>query len=370
MKIKKFLSRTMQEGKEKILSELGSEAVILSSRIIPPSPPDNEEMIEIVAAIDTEDENVPYLQTSNYSGKKEKWEKTETIEFAANIYKEISYIKNFLFELSDKITFNYISNLPSEYAELAKLMVKNGFSKDFALSFVHHLKVKKYNNSEDLRNDAKIILAEKLKYETDFPKRDKQNIILFVGPTGSGKTLNLIKIGILYKVLLNAKVAVVSIDFKKIGGWEQLQMLCAISNLFCAFVNSTDELSEQIDSLKTYDFILVDTSGGSPRDENFISEIQEISEKITWTSKIVVLSATKDKLNFSLNLLAFKRVKPNYILLSKLDEVTTIGHIYEPLLEVTTDVPLLYCSTGIDIPNSIEPATAELISQYLINNVE
>ncbi|MEJ5285847.1 MAG: Flagellar biosynthesis protein FlhF [Candidatus Kapaibacterium sp.] len=367
MKIKKFRSKTVQEGKERILSELGPEAVILSTRVIPPIPPENEEVVELVVAIDTEDQDSSILQNNLQPNINERLTKSESLEFASNIYKELSYIKNFLLELSDKISFRFISNLPNELAELAKLMVKNGYSQDFALSFVQHFKVKKFDSFEELRNEAKSILAEKLNYVSEFPKKEGQNLILFVGPTGTGKTLNIIKLGLLYKILLNAKVAVISMDTRKIGGWEQTQMLSAISNIYCTFANSIEEMKEQISLLKNYDFILVDTSGGSPRDENFLAEIEQISSSINWTGIVLVLSATQDKINFSLNLNAFNKSKPNLLMLTKLDETISIGHIYEPLLKVSVEMPLLYVSTGIDIPNSIEPATASFLTNYMFN---
>jgi flagellar biosynthesis protein FlhF len=373
MKIKKFRSKNIQEGKEKVLSELGPEAVILSTRVIPPAPPDNEEMIELVAAIDIEEQSSPTITKSQ--DVPERFPHTERksldfMELASNIYKELSFIKNYLFELSDKINYKFISSLPPDNAELVKLMVKNGFSSDFSLSIAHQLKEEKYTNFDDLRLEASRLLSNKLYYAQGFKGNLNKRRILFIGPTGSGKTLNLTKIAVLFKFLLNSSVSVVSIDLRKIGGWEHLQMLAAVSNLNFTYCQSSEELPELIETLKSYDFILVDTSGGNPRDESFINEIDEIKNAIEWTDIVLVVPVTHSKLNLSENIKAFSKFSPQYLLLTKLDEVTTIGHIYEILLESTPDFPILYLSTGTDIPNSLEPANPEIIRRYLINYLD
>lgn len=373
MKIKKFRSKTFQEGKEKILSELGPEAVILSTRTIPPAPPDNEEMVELVAAIDLENELSTIEESSLTKIEPSKIEKEPGSGFwdlVSNLYKELSLIKNYIFELSDKITYSFIKKLPKEYEDLAKLMLKNGFSQDFVLPFVNKLLNIEFNNIDLLREKALDLLVERLVFAEKFPISDKQNIILFVGPTGTGKTLNIVKLGVLYKILLNVKVSIISADYRKIGGWEQLQILSAVSGLNSIFCQSNDELVESINSLKSADIILVDTSGGSPRDENFLEELKEINSLIAWTSKVLVLSATQSKMNFKECVEAFKKITPNYLIITKFDEINTIGSLYEILYNIGSEIPLLYFSFGTDIPNTIEPATKGFIRKYLINPVE
>lgn len=51
MKIKKYIEKSFNEGKKKIIAELGDDAVILSTRNIK-NPEDGSETVEIVAAID------------------------------------------------------------------------------------------------------------------------------------------------------------------------------------------------------------------------------------------------------------------------------------------------------------------------------
>ncbi|MFN3306773.1 MAG: hypothetical protein ACK42Z_06270 [Candidatus Kapaibacteriota bacterium] len=366
MKIKKYRAKTVQEGKELILSELGADAVILSTRIIPPMPPDNEELVELVAAIDTEKDVPDFPTTTRTQDDKIK----DFLEVTTNIFKELNVIKNFLLNLSDKITYSFTSNLPSDLAEMVKLMIKNGFTSDFALSFIQTLKHQNFRDFEDLRNTSTQLLAEKLCYSQLNFNEDRPNVFVFIGPTATGKTINVVKLGVLYKLFFNSKVTLISYDCKKIGGWEHLQVLSAISNLNSEYVQTEEELMSQVEAHGRDDFILVDTSGGSPRDELFLNELEAVLKVIPRTSIFLVLSTTQSSINFKENVDSFGKLHPNFLILTKFDEVSTIGHIYETLLNFTQNCPLMYFSIGVDIPNSLEPANPNFLKKYLINFIE
>jgi flagellar biosynthesis protein FlhF len=371
MKIRKYRARNFQEGKDKIIAELGPEAIILSTRVIPPSPPEMEEMVELVAALDTEDtKDEKYFKETKPSIEKPEYSKSDLIEFSSSIYKELVSLKNLIWNFYEKINYTFISHLPPDIAELSKLMLKNGFSTDFTLSFVQSLKENKYIDFEELRQTAIQILADKITYASAIEKSNVQQILIFIGPTGCGKTLNIIKLGVLFKILLNAKVNVISCDYRKIGGWEQLQILSAISNLPSFYCQSNAELGEYLKNIGSYDFLLIDTSGGSPKDESLISELEELVGLATPSKKILVLSVANDKMNFKENLKGFGKLKPDYLLLTKFDEVDTIGHIYEPLLEISSQIKPIYFSSSPDIPYGIEPAGSEFLKKFLINYVE
>ena len=52
MQIKKYQSRTLKEGKLKVYNELGDDAIILSTRTIKPSDPNEVELVEIVETVE------------------------------------------------------------------------------------------------------------------------------------------------------------------------------------------------------------------------------------------------------------------------------------------------------------------------------
>jgi len=60
MKIKKLIANNIKEGKQKVIEELGEEAVILSNRTII-DPKTSKEVVEIVAAIDDTEQKKTFI---------------------------------------------------------------------------------------------------------------------------------------------------------------------------------------------------------------------------------------------------------------------------------------------------------------------
>ncbi len=371
MRIKKFRARNLQEGKEKVRAELGDEAIILSTRVIPPLPPTMEEMVELVAALDTKVEAQLIEQKSEVksSSIREDNNKQDIINLTSEIFKEIASLKTLFWHLSDKITYTFIADLPLDLQELAKLMLRNGFSSDFILPFLQQFKDNKYKDFNELRNSAIIKLSENLSYCNGIEKLDIPQKILFIGPSGAGKTLSLVKLSLLFKLLYDAKVGIISCDNQKIGGWEQMQILSGIANLPSSLAQMNDELPEILTTYKSYNYIFVDTSGINPRDDKQLEEVQSIRNATDFDYVFLILSVTSSKLNFSEAVKLFSQIEPTHIILTKFDEIGTIGYLYESILEYSHRFPLIYFTNGTDIPNALEPANKDFISKFLINYI-
>ena len=127
MRIKKFRARNLQEGKQKVRTELGDEAIILSTRVIPPSPPNMEEMIELVAALDTKVEPKTTLAKpeEKYTTKSEEISKQDIINITGEIFKEIASLKTLFWHLSDKITYSFILEGRGLYERCGNLLFRS-----------------------------------------------------------------------------------------------------------------------------------------------------------------------------------------------------------------------------------------------------
>ncbi len=366
MRIKKFRAKTLQEGKQMVYSELGEDAVILSTRVIPPKPPEMVEMIELVAALDTKlstEQNVTLQKPKDINPNVTN----EFSFFVDKIFKEISNIKEVLWKINDKITYSILNNYPDDLKELGKSLLCNGFSIDFVDSFLIEIKELTYVNSVDLINKACKLLAGKLTYEKTFEPKNMPIFIMLVGPTGSGKTITSFKLALLYKLLFNLKVAVVTIDNKKLGGWEQTQILSVVSNIMGFYSETPEDFFKNVEFYKKNDVIIIDTPGISPLDGNSIGEIEELLKKIKPEYVLLVLSVTSAKSHFKKCLEGFSKTNPNYLLLTKFDETSSIGGIFEELIQYSKAYPLLYFTTGTNLASEIEPASPEFVANYIIS---
>ena len=92
---------------------------------------------------------------------------------------------------------------------------------------------------------------------------NKPQIVMFIGPTGVGKTTTIAKIASAFKLEKQAKVAFITSDTYRIAAVEQLNTYASIIDCPVSVVYTNDELVECVDKYKNYDLIMIDTAGRS-----------------------------------------------------------------------------------------------------------
>ena len=94
------------------------------------------------------------------------------------------------------------------------------------------------------------------------PKR----FVVFIGPTGSGKTTTLAKTAYLY-AKSGKRVAVISLDTYRVGAYEQIKAFGDALSIPVAMAGAEDELVSAYESFSWKDVIFIDTMGLSPKDQ-------------------------------------------------------------------------------------------------------
>lgn len=187
----------------------------------------------------------------------------------------------------------------------------------------------------------------------------KQQRIIFVGPSGSGKTSALIKLAIVTKLMYNSKILIISADSYKVGGIEQLQTLSSIAAVTFKSAFTNVELQKILIEANEYDFVFIDTSGKSPKDDLYLKEISDFMKVAIPTTTFLVQNATVNIKTFNKVLDNFKIFNPSSIILSKIDETESIGSIISAIKD--KNFKLSYVTNGQQIPDDIEPANLNLI---------
>ena len=374
MRIKKFISRNLKEGKAKSLQELGEDAVILSTKTLKKSDGTND-VVEIVAAIDDSP-----LKNSNKAIKKVNL-KTSEIPYASKysiekgenkfmrattqIYDELSTIKSMVADISDSVKYIHSSVLTDISRDIYLSLRKSELSEEFSLKIASEISIKEdINTFEDALSAARIIATEHIEIKEPVKKVNRRIISTFIGPTGSGKTTCLIKLALVSKLLLKSKVLIISADVNKVGGAEQLQTLASIGSIPNQSVNSPEELKRVIESEEKYDFIFIDTAGFSPLNNTGLKNIGNMLKEIKPDNVYLVQSATMSGSSFSKSISEFSVLNPDSLILTKLDEAPLIGEIIMALKD--NPIAVSYMTTGQKIPEDIEPAGRKGISKFLL----
>lgn len=370
MKIKKFIAKTLKEGKQLVLKELGEDAIILSSRTIRLAD-DNNEMLEIVAAID---ENAK-IQTKEKLTlpKRVKAENDNEVEFTEqDIYNiigrlmiEISDIKSKLEDLSDLVKYKYAGVLNPKLGNLYKRLRKADINEQMALKIVGKISSENVlNDSQRIIARARQLLTEGIRIYPTIQKSNKRQVFYFIGPTGAGKSLTLIKLAVVTKLLTNSNVFIISTDTQKIGAAEQLQTYASIAAIPFKSVYSPNELKEYLEKNYESDFVFIDTIGKNPNDGNHLADLKDYIAFADNSQVFIVISGTSSERNISDVLKKYSELNPDAMIITKLDELDEYGELLSAINK--GNLPIAYLCSGIKIPDDIEPADKDKLAKLVL----
>ena len=370
MKIKKYIANTLQEGKSRIIRELGDDAVILSTRNINKPGDSQSSLIEIVAAID---DNI-VLSNEQDTPPQRKKPREENIpdenqiyyEATGKLFEEIGSVKTMISEITDLIKYKNLGALSAINADMYKQLLNSGFSEDFSLNTV--LTVNSNNSTNNIIHFIKQCseyIIKQVELVQPLNKSDNKQIITFIGSTGSGKTSTLIKLAIILKLILQARILIVSTDIQKVGGPDQLQTYASIAGIQFRTAHNNQDLKDITTKENQFDFIMIDTSGFSPFHLASIEELDNTLFKIESNFVYLVLQSNLNRSSLVSNIKTFAKFKPNALILTKIDECVDFGELFEVLIKEKQAIAY-YC-TGQSIPDDIEPAEKEKLSELLIS---
>jgi flagellar biosynthesis protein FlhF len=190
--------------------------------------------------------------------------------------------------------------------------------------------------------------------------KNHPTVVALVGPTGVGKTTTIAKIAAHFVLFERAKVALVTIDTYRIAAVEQLKTYAEIINIPVSVVYTREDYEEALHNLAGYDLILVDTAGRSQKNQGQIQELQSFFHGLVPDEVHLVISATTKLQDMVEVVESFAAIEYNRIIFSKLDETNE----YQSILSLAgqIQIPLSYITTGQNVPDDIEVATADRLA--------
>ncbi|HCW74028.1 MAG TPA: hypothetical protein DHM90_09815 [Clostridiaceae bacterium] len=189
-------------------------------------------------------------------------------------------------------------------------------------------------------------------------------INVLVGPTGVGKTTTIAKIA--SKALLedDKKVGLITIDTYRIAAVEQLKKYAKILGIKCVTVSEPKEIRRKLATLKDCDFILVDTIGASPKDEDRIEDIKAYLNELPedrHTYLAISMSSDVDTNNRIMK--KYKELSYNAVILTKFDEVENYNNFWN-MMENNV-LPVQYFCHGQTVPEDIMESSLDNVLDFL-----
>ena len=179
--------------------------------------------------------------------------------------------------------------------------------------------------------------------------------VFFIGPTGVGKTTTLAKLASRFKLTDNKRIALFTTDTYRISATDQLKTYANIMGVPFHVIYTPEELLEEYERYKEYDYILIDTAGHSPHNTEQKEDMEKfihVLDGVAQTENYLVLSATT-KYKDLLKICDVYREMTGYrLIFTKLDETECHGNLLN--VRMHTMAPMSYVTNGQNVPDDIE----------------
>jgi flagellar biosynthesis protein FlhF len=385
MQIKRYEVSKIQDAMQQIKSDLGPEAIILSTKTIKLS---NPQKIEVIAAIDITELNnqIPgrawskeedgerrngsfeLPQGSVFHQYDEIQRMLEKMGSVNDIREEIKSLKDNVELLVDVIGLARFRQESEHLAKMYQTLTANGISKSKTCHIIDEMRKSRLPEKEkDYASCLKLaekIIASSLSKIDEISKTKR--IKAFIGPTGVGKTTTLAKLAANICVDKRKKVGLITMDTFRIAAVEQLKVYAKIIDVPLQVATSKTSFEKSLKALSDADVILVDTAGRSSNDAECMKNIREIFSGNNGVEINLLLSPSMSRSHLLETENYYRLTEYDNLILTKVDECSRYGVIYD--LVQHAGRPVCYLTNGQNVPQDIESATPEKLAKLIVQN--
>lgn len=338
MRIKRFEARNMQEALRQVKEVLGPEAIILSTHTLRssnrsrPGPP---ALCEVVAAVDSRPAElapacpapVPRPGTRNFPppGEDPFLTKVRSSGLAAE----------FLTTLADEIRA-----LRRESGDWHLPEICQGYLRWKIMQFL----------------------------EVCGPEEKGRKIWAFVGPTGVGKTTTLAKLAAYFRLRLQKKIALITLDTVRIGALDQIKTYARILQVPVEIAPNGEALKRAIARHGQQDLLLIDTAGRNPFNPEQMEELKAALSVDDRLENHLVLSATTKDCDLGEIVERFRALPIGSYLFTKIDETREYASLFNQVWRFKK--PLSYLANGQKVPDDLEPATKGRVANLILDSIQ
>ncbi|MES2106152.1 MAG: flagellar biosynthesis protein FlhF [Pseudomonadota bacterium] len=191
---------------------------------------------------------------------------------------------------------------------------------------------------------------------------EKGGVYALVGPTGVGKTTTTAKLAARCVMRHGpAKLALITTDAYRIGGYEQLRIYGKILGVMVHAVKDESDLRIALDELKGKHTVLIDTVGVGQRDKMVTEQAAMLSGAGGDVKRLLCLNATSTGETLSEVVRAYQGAGLAGCILTKLDEAATIGGALD--IMIRQKLSTYYVASGQRVPEDLHVAN----KNYLID---
>ena len=398
MNVKRFCAATSREALNKLRDAMGPDAVIISNRNV-------NGQVEILALADEDmaelnesrapafDEEEPLLprasvsaqaspilaQQARFAVNKKQAEFTRErgqrdippepvpvavqapeMAGALELMSELRAMRGMMAEQLAEISWGNTQRKEPHKAQMLRIMLASGFSAGLSRYLIENMP--KSADMEQGLNWIKAILAKNLNaISCDSDMLESGGVFALVGPTGVGKTTTTAKLAARCVMRHGAgKLALITTDGYRIGGYEQLRIYGKILGVMVHAVKDEADLRIALKELKNKHTVLIDTVGMSQRDRLVSEQVAMLSGANV--NKLLCLNATSNGETLSEVIRSYQGSGLSGCIITKMDEAAHIGSVLDAV--VRHKLTMYYLANGQRVPEDLHVAN----KQYLVDH--
>lgn len=380
MQIKKFRAASLKEAAEIMKSELGTEALILGTKVVADENDNRLKLYEITAGVDKfeiAEETKSKVIKQNLSQSNSFAD--EMRNMTARIYQQNQNQKqkiNSAYGLTEKIGKEIIVKKESaavkensadenRMKEIIKNLSDKEVQKSVVLSVMEQLKkYKNFLSKDNLDNYVQTVLGSLIQTKTlDLNVKKQNKVIALVGPTGVGKTTTIAKLALIAKIIHKLDVGLISIDTYRLGAIDQLKSFADVSHTDFLVAYESDEMPALMKKFAKKDIVFIDTVGRNHKNDAQLKSNLDFLSSVKIDETFLVLSAASSTRNLVEIAKKFKMFNYSSFIISKIDEAVVHGNIIN--LSTKTGSPIAFLTNGQTIPDDIISADKDYIANLI-----
>ncbi|MBI1327358.1 MAG: GTPase [Alphaproteobacteria bacterium] len=313
MRLKTFYAKTMTEAMQMVRDTLGEDAIIVATREEP-----NSKAVRVTAAVD------PAFEVSTNGAQTNSWLQYDDEEQEDHDLAEV---------IEDTLLRHNVADEVSEQIISCATVIGYPRAEQALIGALEHLYVFR-----------------------PFNLKTQKKPILFVGPSGAGKTLAVAKMAT-RATLQNVPVKVITADTQRAGGTEQLAAFTRI--LKCPL-----QQAETLDTISFDDgyLTLIDTAGINPFDQEALKPLARIISKGTVDAVCVMPAGLDASESYDIARI-FMALGVRMLMPTRLDTSRRLGGL---LGAASSGLIFADAAHSPDVADGLTALNAQILTRYLM----
>jgi flagellar biosynthesis protein FlhF len=366
MHLKRYKRKTVQEALRAVREDLGPEALVLSTRMVPAPGVRGwigGRAVEVTAAAErlpmSEDRHLAGPSTSLRAGRYDDPREDAATVLRAGLDEDRYEPRSGSLGARRPATLTSRKAAAAQRVEegIAARLEAAGIDSEFARDVARSQPSNGRRGAtiESLRRT----LAERL---TSLAATDNTfaPVEVFIGPPGAGKTTTIAKIAAQERARNGKRLGLVAADGFRVGAVEQLRLYADILGSPLMVARDPGELEELLDEARRP--LLLDTAGRSPSDAASRDMLRVLTSRSDVRTHLVLAASTPCDLARRI-FDRFEDARPSRVILTKLDEAESLAALLPVLRE--RELPISYLGFGQNVPEDLQRATASAIAAWV-----